>query len=116
MKNSIARRRFPLALALLPTLVAGALLSGCSKVPDTIKIGVAQPLSGPLGALGQDLLNGVNLAVKELNRDGFMVDGKRVQLEVVSVDDKAEQPPASKWPSNWWTPGWWRSLATSIRA
>ena len=35
--------------------------------------------------------NGVNLAVKELNRDGFMVDGKRVQLEVVSVDDKAEQ-------------------------
>ena len=49
MKNSIARRRFPLALALLPTLVAGALLSGCSKVPDTIKIGVAQPLSGPLG-------------------------------------------------------------------
>ena len=77
MKNSIARRRFPLALALLPTLVAGALLSGCSKVPDTIKIGVAQPLSGPLGALGQDLLNGVNLAVKELNRDGFMVDGKR---------------------------------------
>ena len=91
MKNSIARRRFPLALALLPTLVAGALLSGCSKVPDTIKIGVAQLLSGPLGALGQDLLNGVNLAVKELNRDGFMVDGKRVQLEVVSVDDKAEQ-------------------------
>ena len=91
MKNSVARRRFPLALALLPTLVAGALLSGCSKVPDTIKIGVAQPLSGPLGALGQDLLNGVNLAVKELNRDGFMVDGKRVQLEVVSVDDKAEQ-------------------------
>ena len=90
MKNSIARRRFPLALALLPTLVAGALLSGCSKVPDTIKIGVAQPLSGPLGALGQDLLNGVNLAVKELNRDGFMVDGKRVQLEVVSVDDKAD--------------------------
>ena len=57
MKNSIARRRFPLALALLPTLVAGALLSGCSKVPDTIKIGVAQPLSGPLGALGQDLLD-----------------------------------------------------------
>lgn len=43
-----------------------------------------------MGPLGQDLLNGVNLAVKELNRDGFMVDGKRVQLEVVSVDDKAD--------------------------
>lgn len=65
-------------------------LGGCSKVPDTIKIGVAQPLSGPLGALGQDLLNGVNLAVAELNKGGYTVDGKRVTLEVVSVDDKAD--------------------------
>ena len=90
MKNHIARRRFPVALALLPTLVAAAVLAGCSKVPDTLKIGVAQPLTGPLGALGQDLLNGVNLAVQELNKDGFMVDGKRVKLEVVALDDKAD--------------------------
>jgi len=90
MKNHIARRRFPVALALLPSLVAAALLAGCSKVPDTLKIGVAQPLTGPLGALGQDLLNGVNLAVQELNKDGFMVDGKRVKLEVVALDDKAD--------------------------
>ncbi len=81
---------FPLALALLPTLVAGALLSGCSKVPDTDQDRGGTTFDRPLGALGQDLLNGVNLAVKELNRDGFMVDGKRVQLEVVSVDDKAD--------------------------
>lgn len=90
MMNSMARRRFSWALALLPTLVGAAILSGCSKVPDTIKIGVAQPLGGPLGALGQDLLNGVNLAVQELNRDGYTVDGKRVTLEVVAVDDKAD--------------------------
>lgn len=79
-------------VALLSTvaLAAAALLVGCSKVPDTIKIGVAQPLSGPLGALGQDLLNGVKLAVAELNKEGFSVDGKRVTLEVVSVDDKAD--------------------------
>ncbi len=90
MKNRIARCRFPVALALLPALAAAALLAGCSKVPDTLKIGVAQPLTGPLGALGQDLLNGVNLAVQELNKDGFVVDGKRVKLEVVAVDDKAD--------------------------
>lgn len=79
-------------VALLSTvaLAAMALLAGCGKVPDTVKIGVAQPLSGPLGALGQDLLNGVKLAVAELNKEGFSVDGKRVLLEVVSVDDKAD--------------------------
>lgn len=80
-----ARRTVLAAMAL-----SGALLAGCSKVPETIKIGVAQPLSGPLGALGQDLLNGVNLAVAELNKGGYSVDGKRVTLEVVSVDDKAD--------------------------
>jgi branched-chain amino acid transport system substrate-binding protein len=70
--------------------LAAALLAGCSKVPDTVRIGVAQPLSGPLAALGQDLLNGVKLAVAELNQGGYMVDGKRVTLEVVPVDDKAD--------------------------
>lgn len=49
-------------------------------MPDTIKIGVAQPLSGPLAGLGQDLLNGVKLAVDEINRSGLNVDGKRVTL------------------------------------
>lgn len=65
-------------------------LAGCSRVPDTIKIGVAQPLSGPLAALGQDMLNGVRLAVDELNQSGFTVDGKRVTLEVVAQDDRAD--------------------------
>lgn len=89
MNKLIDRRRFPACLA-LTALAFAALLSGCSKVPDTIKIGVAQPLSGPLAALGQDLLNGVNLAVAELNKGNYTVDGKRVTLEVVSVDDEAD--------------------------
>ena len=89
MNKHMGRRRFSVCLA-LTTVVAAALVAGCSKVPDTIKIGVAQPLTGPLGALGQDLLNGVNLAVAELNKGGYTVDGKRVTLEVVAVDDKSD--------------------------
>ena len=89
MNKFVDRRHFAARLA-LTAVAAAALLSGCGKVPDTIKIGVAQPLSGPLGSLGQDLLNGVNLAVAELNKSGYMVDGKRVTLEVISVDDKAD--------------------------
>lgn len=91
MNKHMDRRRFTAGMA-LTTVAASALLAltGCSKVPDTIKIGVAQPLTGPLGALGQDLLNGVQLAVDELNKGGYTVDGKRVTLEIVSVDDKAD--------------------------
>lgn len=66
------------------------LMAGCSKVPGTMKIGVAQPLSGHARAQGQDLLNGVTMAVNELNHAGFIVKGKRVTLEVVAVDDRSD--------------------------
>ena len=71
-------------------MVAGAaLLAGCDRTPDTLKIGVAQPLSGNLAALGQDLLNGVQLAADELNKEGFKIKGKTVKIEIVAMDDKA---------------------------
>ena len=85
----ISRRRFSTHLG-LAALGTAPWLGGCGKVPDTLRIGVAQPLSGPLAALGQDLLNGVRLAVDELNQAGFAVDGKRVALEVVAQDDRAD--------------------------
>jgi branched-chain amino acid transport system substrate-binding protein len=65
-------------------------LVGCNNnIPDVIKIGAAQPLTGNKAGQGQDLLNGVKLAVAELNKDGFKVKGKLVTLEVVTVDDRA---------------------------
>jgi branched-chain amino acid transport system substrate-binding protein len=70
-------------------VAASALLGACTRVPDTVKIGVAQPMSGPLAALGADMKNGVQLAVDELNAKGFKIDGKTVKLEIVSVDDKS---------------------------
>lgn len=89
MQQGIKRRGFSASLG-LAALGVGGWITGCSKVPDTIKIGVAQPLSGPLARLGQDLLNGVKLAVDEINRSGLNVDGKRVTLEVVAQDDRAD--------------------------
>src|SRR5690606_6864281 len=62
----------------------------CNRIPDTIKIGVAQPTSGPLEALGKDMVNGVKLAVDDINQQGLKIDGKPVRLEVVAVDDRAD--------------------------
>lgn len=85
MRPNVVRRLGILVFGLL--LIAG--LSACNNVPDVIKIGVAQPLTGNLGALGNDMLNGVKLAVDEINKQGFKIKGKIVTLEVVAVDDQA---------------------------
>jgi branched-chain amino acid transport system substrate-binding protein len=75
--------------ALASLLVAVGALTACSQVPDTIKIGVAQPMSGGLAGLGKDMLQGVQLAVKELEASNYKVNGKVVKFEIVSVDDKS---------------------------
>ena len=90
-------RRNILTLATLACALASVgLLSACNVIPETIKIGVAQPLSGNLSALGQDLLNGVKLAVDELNKSGFKIKGKPVMIEIVAVDDKANADEGKK--------------------
>ena len=81
---------FRRATALASVLIGTSLLSGCDSAPSTIKIGVAQPLSGNLAALGQDLLNGVKLAVDEMNKEGFKIKGKPVTIEIVAMDDRSD--------------------------
>jgi branched-chain amino acid transport system substrate-binding protein len=94
--TSALSRRTALTLTAMSTAL---LLGGCqyfNSIPSTVKIGVAQPLSGPLAPLGGDLLNGVKLAVDELNKQGYKIAGKSVTLEVVAVDDKANPEEGKK--------------------
>ena len=80
-------------------------MSACApKIPDTLTIAVAQPLSGPQAGRGQDLLNGAKLAIDEINKSGYKIAGKAVTLELISVDDKADPTEAKKVSaSNWWS-------------
>lgn len=80
-------RRGLIAIAAAAAVLAAA---GCSRIPDTVKIGVAQPMTGPIGALGTDMVRGVEMAVKDLNEQGFKIDGKTITLEVVAADDKSD--------------------------
>ena len=89
-------RRSRLFATSLVALVA-FLLAGCGpRVPDTIKIGVAPPLSGPSAARGQDLVNGALLAAADINASQFKVGGKPVKIEIVAMDDKADKEEAKK--------------------
>jgi branched-chain amino acid transport system substrate-binding protein len=71
------------------TALVVCLLTGCSPVPSTIKIGVAVPLSGPLANRGQDLLRGAQLAVAEINAQGLRIKNSKVQIELISGDDQS---------------------------
>lgn len=81
------RRTFGVVLA---TVLSLAGLAGCERVPEVVKIGVGQPLTGNLKTLGQDLLNGAQMAVDEINAaGGVRINGTNVKLEIVSADDQA---------------------------
>ena len=89
MKKPSARSK-TLSTTALALAISALLLAGCDRTPSTVKIGVAQPLTGLEAELGQDLYNGVKLAVDELNKEGYKINGKPVTLEIVAMDDRSD--------------------------
>ncbi len=63
--------------------------------PLTVTIGVAGPLSGPQAAIGQDAVNGVRLAVRELERRQLRIGGLPVRWVVDAQDDQADPKQAT---------------------
>lgn len=58
---------------------------------SSIRIGVGQPLSGALAALGKDMLQGAQLAAEVLNKaGGVKVGSHKLPIEIVSADDQAD--------------------------
>ncbi|KKM10151.1 hypothetical protein SY88_15625 [Clostridiales bacterium PH28_bin88] len=54
----------------------------------TVYIGFSGPLSGGSAKYGQNCLDGMNMAIDEINAKGLTVGGQKYKLEVVSLDDK----------------------------
>lgn len=59
---------------------------------DPIKIGVTMPLSGPLALNGKRELNGIQLAVKKINSEGGILNGRK--LDIIAYDDKGNPEEA----------------------
>jgi len=70
-------RRFYLIVSLLGLVLFG--LTACQNKSDTIKIGVAGPMTGDQSKMGMDFRNGVTLAVEEWNSRGGVL-GKKIEL------------------------------------
>lgn len=91
LSRIISGRRLAL-LALGLAALAGAGAYGLwPQEEELVRIGVGQPLSGPLAPMGKDILQGAQLAAEQLNREGgIRIDGKRKRIEIVAADDHAE--------------------------
>ncbi|WP_332876082.1 branched-chain amino acid ABC transporter substrate-binding protein [Massilia sp. S19_KUP03_FR1] len=74
---------------LIPFAIAAA-LAGSACAQDIVKIGHVGPISGPSAHLGKDNENGARMAIEELNAKGFMINGKKVTLQLLTEDDAAD--------------------------
>jgi len=61
-------------------LAAAVAMSGAANAEDTIKLGVAGPVTGPNAAFGAQLVQGTTQAVDDINKAGGIM-GKKIDLE-----------------------------------
>lgn len=85
---------------LLFTAALALIVTGCGKQEatsggDTVKIGMASPLTGPQSHIGQDIKNGTLLGVEEINAQGLEIGGKKLKLEMLAEDDEANPAKAT---------------------
>lgn len=52
-----------------------------------VKIGYVVLFMGGIVYFGKDNENGVCLVVEEVNKEGLIIDGKKIKLELVGEDD-----------------------------
>lgn len=79
-------------LSAVLAIVSLIVITGCGgNSEETIKIGVAGPLTGNQSKMGADVLNGVKLAVDQWNAKGGVL-GKKI--EIIQRDDEAKEQTA----------------------
>jgi branched-chain amino acid transport system substrate-binding protein len=69
-------------VAAVAALAAGLLVAGPASAQETVKIGIVQSMTGPLSALGRQVMAGVRLYMQQ---HGDTVAGKKI--EIVLKDD-----------------------------
>ncbi len=75
--------------------VAGAMAAGLAVAPVhaedvVVKLGFAAPLTGPQSHYGDDMRNGLVLALEEANAQKIQLDGKTAKFELFTRDDQAD--------------------------
>ncbi|MFT0549080.1 branched-chain amino acid ABC transporter substrate-binding protein [Allopusillimonas ginsengisoli] len=81
---------FKLLAATAAIMAAIAAAPANAADTETVKFGFAAPLTGPQSHYGEDMKNGLTLAIEEANKQKIELDGKVASFELVSRDDQAD--------------------------
>jgi len=76
------RRHFLAALATAATITTP------SFAQQIVNIGYTGPMSGGAAQYGKNVIDGIEMAINEINAAGFAVNGEAVQLRLVALDDR----------------------------
>lgn len=82
--------RFKLLVVLAAVLASFALGSASAADTEVVKLGFAAPLTGPQAHYGEDMRNGLTLALEQANKKGIQLDGKTVTFELIVRNDQAD--------------------------
>jgi len=91
MNHSLKRGLQPSKAVLAGAVLTGVVALGGAHAADTVKIGVNQPLTGPVAASGNYVAQGAMIAADEINAGGGLL-GK--QIELVIEDNKSNPKEA----------------------
>jgi len=76
---------------LLASLILGGIWWAQAACAEELVIGYTGPLSGPAAEYGQDCLNGVDMAINEINiKGGITVKGKNYTFRLEKMDDQTK--------------------------
>lgn len=76
--------------SIVAACVATLGLAGASAYAKDVRFGFAAPLTGPQSHYGEDMQNGLTLALEEANKKGIEIDGSKAKFVLVSKDDQAD--------------------------
>src|SRR5690606_5551728 len=79
---------FKLLAATAATLAAFAAAPAAAET--VVKLGFAAPLTGPQSHYGEDMRNGLTLAIEEANAQGIELNGEKAKFVLVGRDDQAD--------------------------
>jgi len=90
-------KKVKLLIFLLSVILMTSSMASCSQSKenavegngkDVVNIGFSGPLSGAAAYYGEATLNGLEMAAEEINKEGFEIDGKTYEINLVSLDDE----------------------------
>src|SRR5690625_5148691 len=90
-------KKVKLLMFLLSVILVTSSMASCSQSKenavegngkDVVNIGFSGPLSGAAAYYGEATLNGLEMAAEEINKEGFEIDGKTYEINLVSLDDE----------------------------